>query len=393
MDINDLLQKRGEIVEQMNKLLEKAESEKRDLNSEEQTSFDKMHQDQADLKIRADRMKTQDDLQKEIRSSHNDVPHKISIEDTKNPYANKDYLNAFDKYARIGKASLDHDYLNALQIGTDTEGGYITPEEFEKQIVEALQDINDIRKFATTITTASDRNIPIESALGVAEWTAEEGLYNESDAVFDRIILGAHKLTTIIKVSEELLQDAFFNLQGYLARNFGKRFGLAEEEAYINGDGNEKPTGILPDSQFGVDAGMATAIGADKLIDLFYSLKRMYRKKARWLMNDSTVKLIRKLKGEDQQYLWQPGLQADQPDRLLGRPLTTSDAMPVVAADNRSVVFGDLSYYTIADRSNTVMQRLNELYAANGQIGFRMFKRTEGKVILPEAFKHLLQSS
>ena len=110
------------------------------------------------------------------------------------------------------------------------------------------------------------------------------------------------------------------------------------------------------------------------------------------MMNDSTAKLIRKLKDGDSQYLWQPGLQAGQPDVLLGRPVVVSSAMPAATTGLKSVVFGDLSYYTIADRANTAVQRLNELYAANGQIGFRAFKRTEGKVTLSSAIKHLIQA-
>ena len=128
------------------------------------------------------------------------------------------------------------------------------------------------------------------------------------------------------------------------------------------------------------------------MIDLYHALGRPYRKNATWIMNDSTVKLIRQLKDSNGQYLWQPGLQAGQPDMILGRPLLTSSAAEAATTGLRSVLFGDLSYYTVADRSGSVLQRLNELYAANGQVGFRMFKRMDGKLTSSDAVKHLVQA-
>jgi HK97 family phage major capsid protein len=110
------------------------------------------------------------------------------------------------------------------------------------------------------------------------------------------------------------------------------------------------------------------------------------------MIHDSTAKLIRQLKDGDGQYIWQPGLTAGQPDVILGRPVVVSRAMPEATTGNKSVVFGDLSNYTIADRSGVAMQRLNELYAANGQVGFRAFMRTDGKVTLADGIKHLVQA-
>ncbi len=392
-DINDMIQERGSIVEQMNAVLATAENEERDLNSDEQIKFDAMQDDQASLKKRIDNQQRVIDMQSEI-DVVSSVPVKMSLTGggVKGVRATDEYKNAFDSYARQGGATVDGQVLNALQVGTDSEGGYVVPEEFETALVEAMQDINEIRSLVNVVQTASDRNIPVESTLGAAEWTSEEGTYNESDAAFGRVVLSAHKATTIIKISEELLQDSFFDMTSYLARNFGKRFGLAEEAAFINGDGSGKPTGITDSSSLGVTAAGASAITSDELIDLYYSLGRPYRGNARWILNDSTVKLVRKLKDGDSQYLWQPGLQAGQPDMLLGRPVVTSSASPEATTGLKSVLFGDLSYYTVADRSGAVLQRLNELYATNGQVGFRMNKRMDGKLTLSEAVKHLVQA-
>lgn len=393
--VAELLQKRGEVIHEMKAMLDAAESENRDLSGDEQAKYEAMNKDVDDMKARADRLERVDAVMSDLDTLRGQPsrPSIINDDDPKSPRASAAYRNGFDRYARVGKNGLTADVLNALQVGTDSEGGYIVPEEFETQIVEYLQDINELRSVVTVVSTASDRNIPVESSLGSAAWTAEEGAYTESDVAFSQTVLGSHKLGTIIKVSEELLQDAFFDVQTYLARNFAKRFGIAEESAFVNGDGSGKPTGIVGGSGEGVDAAAVDAITSDEIIDLFHSVPRQYRVNGTWLLNDSTVKLIRKLKDGDQQYLWQPGLQAGQPDLLLGRPVIASTAMPVAEASAKSVVFGDMSGYTVADRQGTVVQRLNELYAANGQVGFRSYKRMDGKMVDATGIKHLVQSA
>lgn len=131
----------------------------------------------------------------------------------------------------------------------------------------------------------------------------------------------------MIKVSEELLNDSVFPLESYISREFARRIGSKEEEAFFTGDGSGKPTGILAatgGAQVGVTTAGAAAITIEEVLDLFYSLKAPYRNKAVFVMNDSTVKAIRKLKDGNGQYLWQPSLQAGTPDTILNRPLYTS---------------------------------------------------------------------
>jgi len=392
MDINDILQKRGEVVAQMKHLNDSVEKEGRDFSSEEQTKFDAMDKDQIELKNRSDRMaKTEELFSASAHISSEPVRASVGSKFV-NPYSTEDYANSFNSYARKGKSVLDASVLNALQVGTDSEGGYIVPEEFDTQLIQTLLDYNEIRQYANVITTASDRNIPVEASKGVATWTAEEAAYTESDAAFGTLVLGAHKLSRIIKVSEELLQDAFFNVEGYLAANFGETFGTAEELAFVAGNGSGKPSGIVYGASAGITASGAAAITSDELIDLYHSLTRPYRANAVFLINDSTAKMVRKLKDSDGQYLWQQGLQAGQPDLILGRPVVCSEAMPAATTGQRSVIFGDMRNYTIADRTGSVIQRLNELYAANGQIGFRMYKRTEGKVTNSAGLKALTQA-
>jgi HK97 family phage major capsid protein len=392
---NKLLAERGQCIEAMRGLLNRAEAEGRDLSAEEQAEYGRYEARQTEIGNLAKRAERLGQIDAEVGQAVNAVS-KLAVKADKGDVSfrnSAEYKEALDVMLRRGgPAVIDPRVHNALQVGTDSEGGYVVPQEFEKQLLMALQDINEVRNWVNVISTASDRHIPVESTLGAAAWTAEEAAFNESDAAFSRITLNDYKATTIIKVSDELLRDSMFDLQSYLAGNFGKRFGILEEAAFVNGDGSSKPTGIVPGSSLGKTAAGAAAITADELIDLYHALSRPYRKNAVWMMADATAKMIRKLKDTTNQYLWQPGLQAGQPDTLFGRPVIVSDSMPAATTGLKSVVFGDLSYYTVADRQGVTVQRLNELYAATGQVGFRAYKRTDGKVTLSSAIKHLIQA-
>jgi HK97 family phage major capsid protein len=306
--------------------------------------------------------------------------------ETKTGRASDEYKEAFWKALR-NKHS--YDVQNALQIGTDSEGGYLVPDDFERTLIESLEQENIIRTLAHVVTTSfGDKKIPVVASKGTAAWTDEEAAMHESDDAFGSVTLGAHKLSTMIKVSEELLSDSVFNLEAYIAKEFARRTGSAEEEAFITGDGTGKPTGFLVTGEVGVTTA-GNAISMDEVIDFYHSLKEPYRKNAIFITNDATIKAIRKLKDGNGQYLWQPSVQAGQPDTILNRPLKTSGYVPAIAAGAKVLAFGDFSYYWIADRQGRSFQRLNELYAANGQVGFRATQRVDGKLILPEAVKVL----
>ena len=201
-------------------------------------------------------------------------------------------------------------------------------------------------------------------------------------------------MATLIKVSEELLNDSAFDLEGYFTKEFARRIGNAEEAAFLSGNGTGKPTGILAGvggAEIGITAASETAITADEIIDLFYSLKSPYRKNAIWVLNDSTIKAIRKLKDHNGQYLWQPALRDGEYDTILGKRIFTSPYAPEIGAGAKSIAFGDFSYYWIGDRQGVSFKRLNERFAETGQVGFIATKRVDAKLILPEAIKVLQQ--
>lgn len=315
--------------------------------------------------------------------------------ETKTGRASDDYKKAFWNVMRSKNPR--HDVLNSLSVGTDSEGGYLVPDEFERTLIQTLEEENVFRKLAKIIQTSSgDRKIPVVVTKGTAAWLDEGEEFDESDSVFGQTSIGAYKLGTMIKVSDELLNDSVFNLESYISTEFARRIGAKEEEAFLVGDADGKPTGIFNatgGAQLGITAGSATAITADEIIDLVYSLKAPYRKNAVFLMNDATVKAIRKLKDGQGQYLWQPSLTAGTPDTLLNRPVYTSAYAPIIEAGAKTIAFGDFGYYWIADRQGRSFKRLNELFATTGQVGFLASQRVDGKLILPEAVKTLQQKA
>ena len=371
------------------------------ISAEDEATYNKMEADVIALGKEIDRLEKQAILDAELNApTANPLTGKPATSklDNKMGRASDEYKKAFWNAMRTrAGAGLDTSVRNALQIGTDSEGGYLVPDEFERTLVEALKEENIFRRLANVITTASgDRKIPVVASKGTASWIDEEGAIPESDDSFGQVSIGAYKLGTMIKVSEELLNDSVFRLEPYISTEFSRRIGNKEEEAFFTGDGSGKPTGILAatgGAQLGVTTAGSTAITLDEVLDLFYSLKAPYRNKSVFIMNDSTVKVIRKLKDGQGQYLWQPSIQAGTPDTILNRPLYTSSYVPAIAAGAKTIAFGDFSYYWVADRQGRVFKRLNELFAVTGQVGFVATQRVDGKLILPEAIKVLQQKA
>lgn len=391
--ILELREKRAKLWDSAKAFLDSRRGENGLLSAEDTATYEKMEADVVNLGKEIERLERQAALDLELaKPTRAPITHKPSQhqEPEKTGRASGEYQAAFWKAMKSKTAFEVH---NALQVGTDSEGGYLVPDEFERTLVEALQEENIFRQLATIITTSSgDRKIPVVASKGTAAWVDEEGAIPESDDAFSQVSIGAYKLATMIKVSEELLNDSAFNLERYIAKEFARRIGAKEEEAFFIGDGSGKPTGIFHatgGAEVGLTAASSTAITFDEIMDLFYSLKSPYRKNAVFVTNDATVKAIRKLKDGSGQYLWQPSVTAGQPDTILNRPLKTSAYVPTIAAGAKTIAFGDFSYYWVADRQGRSFQRLNELFAVTGQVGFKATERVDGKLILPEAVKVL----
>lgn len=406
LDINELKQKRAKAIHEARSIIERAEADGRDLDAEEERQYNAYIEESNRLNKQIKRLEEVRRLQLSLEEAVDQAERPDPQEkrgnddytrraDPADPASTGEYRHAFWLYVRRDKTGMDIPEARALSVGTATAGGYLVPREFERRIIDKLNEVNVMRRLGTVIRTSGDRDIPVVSSHGSASWTGEAAAYTESDDSFTQVTLQAFKAATLIKVSEELLNDSAFDLENYIQNEFVRRISNLAESAYVNGDGTGKPTGVVQGASQGVvgAAGQTTSVTADDLIDLFHSLRPPYRQNAVWLMHDSTVKAISKLKDRNGQYLWQPGLQAGVPDRIKGRPVEVSEYMPEMAANAKSILFGDFSYYWIADRQGISFQRLNELYAGNGQVGFRGFLRTDGKLTLSEAIKYYQNSA
>ena len=317
------------------------------------------------------------------------------------PTATNEYNDAFWNMMR-GMNTME--VRDALSVGVDQNGGFTVPDEFERQLIQALEENNIFRSLAKTIhTNSGTRTIPIATDSGSASWIEEGAAIQESDMSFSQETLSAYKLGCMIKVSNELLNDSAFDIAAHIAQRFGVRFGNAEEDAFINGTGPSanpqttpsQPTGIL--TSLTPSAGNTTAnaqtVHFDNIYKLYYSLKSPYRRKAAFLCNETLLLQLMLIKDKNDNYIWRPGLEVGKPDTILGRPIYTSGYMPAITGNatqdkNKKVLlFGDFSYYWIADRQNRTLKRLNELYAVTDQVGFIGTQRVDGKLILPEAMQ------
>ncbi len=395
--ILELREKRAKIWEDAKAFLDQKRGQDGILAASDIEVYEKMEADVVNLGKEIDRLERQQTLDLEFSKPINTpiTGKPTGITESKTGRGSDEYAASF--WNAMRNKSLSFEITNALQIGSDSEGGYLVPDEFERTLVEGLEEENIFRTLAKVITTASgDRKIPVVATKGTASWIDEEGAVPESDDSFGQVSISAYKLGTMLKVSEELLNDSIFNLEAYIAKEFARRIGAKEEEAFFIGDGNGKPTGIFNatgGAQDGITAASATAITVDEIMDLFYALKSPYRKSATFILNDATVKAIRKLKDGNGNYIWQPSITAGTPDTILNRPVKTSAYVPNIAAGAKTIAFGDFSYYWVADRQGRSFKRLNELYATTGQVGFMATQRVDGKLILPEAIKTLKQKA
>lgn len=387
--IIELQEKRAKIWKQAKDFLDERQAKSDILSTEDNATYERMEKDVVDLGKEIDRLNKQAAIDNELNQpTTNAIVGAPTL--GKESGAKDQYDQSFWNMMR---GNVSANVMNALKEGSDSDGGYLVPDEFENQLIQKLHQENVLRSISHVIQTSSgDHKIPVVASEGTASWLDEEAAYTESNSSFGQVTLGAHKLGTLIKVSDELLNDSAFDLTNYISTEFARRLGDSEEEAFLTGNGTGRPTGILNDSngaKDGVTAAAADAITFDELIDLFYSLKEPYRKNAVFLMNDSTVKAVRKLKDQNGQYIWQPSVQLGTPDMILNRPVYTSQYMPALSAGNKVALFGDFSYYWIADRQGRTFKRLNELYAVNGQVGFLGSQRVDAKTILPEALTTL----
>ena len=375
----ELREKRARLWEGAKAFLDSHSDKDNKLSAEDAATYDKMEADVVALGKDIERMERQEAIDKELTK-----PTAQPIVNTPKATVPEKVGRASDDYRKAMISAIRSNFRNVsnvLQEGVDADGGYLVPEEMDSRLVDKLIEENILRNLGTKITTHGERKINIAATKPAASWIEEGEALSFGDATFDQIILDAHKLHVAIKVTEELLYDNAFQLESYIVDMFAKALSNAEEDAFLNGDGNHKPTGLLQTAEVRVTTSGNT-VTADEILSLVYSLKRPYRKEASFIVNDQTLAVIRKLKDSNQAYMWQPSYQMGEPDR-------TSPYVPTIAAGKVVLAFGDYSYYNIGDRVTRSLQELKELFARNGMVGFVMKDRVDGKLVLPEAVQTL----
>lgn len=383
MTITELMEKRRKVWETAKSFVDTHQNENGALSAEDTEAYGRMETEIQELTNAINRQTQMEQLDRELSKPVKEpitARPGMGVDEKKTGRASAEYKAAMLTAFRTNFRQIS----NVLQEGIDSNGGYLVPDEYDSRLIDTLNEENIMRRLGTTIRTSGEHKINIAGTKPAAAWIDEGEALTFSDATFSQLSLDAHKLHVAVKVTEELLYDSAFNLENYILTQFGRALANAEEDAFLNGDGTNKPLGLFAETGGGTVSKTVAAVGADDVIDLIYSLGRPYRKSASFIMNDKTIAGLRLLKDNNGQYLWQPSYQAGEPDRLLGYNIHTSAYAPT-----DKIAFGDYSYYNIGDRGTRSFAELRELFAGNGMVGFVAKERVDGKLLLPEAVQIL----
>ena len=264
-------------------------------------------------------------------------------------------------------------------------GLYAMPNSAQNKYMAALEKESLFRNIGTVIKAyGSGYRIFAKDSNDLAQWVAENDAVPIYEGIDDFTIntVDSWKLAALVKMDEAFIHDASFDIENYLIKRFAKNFGRAEDNAFINGNGNEMPTGILNATGGAEIAASLDKITYDDVIGLYFSVKPEYRKNAVWLMNDKTALTLRTLKDSAGNYLWR-----DSDDTILGKKVLMSEFMPDADADAKPISFGDFSYYWVIGRSPIGVRTLSEKFAAIDQIGYLAYEFLDGKLVRSEAVK------
>lgn len=292
-----------------------------------------------------------------------------------------DYENHFWNVIRGKNGHKEH-----MNKGTDTAtGGYTLTPKGQDKYMAAVKREGLFRNIATDIKVYDARyNIKTVGGEDVAVWVPEGGVIPITDVMgdFGDIALDSHKLAVFLKLEEDFVKDATFNIEDYLVSRLAKNFGRAEDNGFINGTGTDMPTGILA-TDGGAEVGVtADAITYEDVVKLFFSVKPEYRKNGVWLMNDETALTLRTLKDEGGNYIWNHAN-----DTILGKKVCNSEFMPSAESGSKPIAFGDFSYYWIVNRRPVSVRTLVEQFAMVDCIGYLAYEFLDGKLVRPEAIK------
>ncbi|WP_166416363.1 phage major capsid protein [Cochlodiniinecator piscidefendens] len=309
------------------------------------------------------------------------------------------HQKAFGSYLRCG----DDDALRGLELegkamssAVSADGGYLVDPQTANTVKSVLNSTASLRSIASVVNVeATSYDVLIDRTDVGAGWANETAASAETDTPqIDRITIPLNELSALPKASQRLLDDAAFDIEGWLAGRIADKFSRAEAAAFVNGDGIDKPTGFLTHTSVaeaswswgnlgyiatGVDGDFDGASPADAIVDLVYALGAQYRANASFVMNSKTAGAVRKMKDADGRFLWSDGLAAGEPARLMGYPVLIAEDMPDIASDANAVAFGDFNAgYTIAERPD--LRVLRDPFSAKPHVLFYATKRVGGDV-------------
>lgn len=299
---------------------------------------------------------------------------------------------AFANFLRLGDNRMDAEETRALIVSDDSKGGFLAPAEFQAEIIRGIVEISPIRQAVRVgSTSAGSVILPKLTGRPTATWVGEDEERDETTMTYGQIEIPIHELACYIDVSLRLLEDSAINVESEISTELSQEFAVKENSAFSNGDGAKQPFGIqrVPGIAEIVN-GSASAVNADKLIGLMYAMPQQYRNNGSWLMNGTTLGIIRTLKDTQGNYLWQPSLQAGQPSTLLGRPVIEDPTMPDIANGTFPIMYGDFSKaYRVYDRVGMSVLRDPYTQARKGLVRFHARRRVGGGPVLAEALRKL----
>lgn len=297
------------------------------------------------------------------------------------------------------------DIRAAMSTTTGSEGGYTVATEFSRTLIEAMKLIGGVRSVASSIQTSAGAQMLFPTA----DATAEEGeivgqnvQVSVGETTFGQASLDVYKYSSkSIALPFELLQDSMFDIEAYINRLLSLRLGRIQARHQTTGTGTGQPRGIVTGSTLGKAGatGQTATVTYDDLVDLEHSVDPVYRIGARWMLHDSTLKATRKIKDDNGRPIFVPGYEQGNPggapDRLLGREIVINQYMPEMAAEAKSILFGDFSKYLIRDVMDLTLFRMTDsAYTLKGQVGFVGFQRSGGNLTdVGGAVKHYANSA
>ncbi len=429
--LKTLYEQRGQLATKIQEFADKINEEQRDFDAEEQSNWDQLNQDYDSLVNRIEATERAQLISDEIQQPadsptpvrQNSRPAETNAREDNTPAAptEEDRALAMQAWCRhqtgrdlderhqaavqrvgmpVSRRELEfqfHNYspaqyrqlareVRAQGTSIGSEGAHTIPQDFVSQLEAALLAYGGMRQVATVMRTASGNEMPWPTVNDTSNKGAridENTAVGEQDVSFGQVVFRAYKYTSkMVKVPVELLEDSAIDLVAYLSQAMGTRIARITNEEFTTGDGSAKPEGIVTGATEGKDAASSTALDPDEILDLIHSVDPAYRMQgASFMMNDSVVKAVRQLK-QDSEYVWQPGLQAGQPDRLFDFPVTVNQDMAGTIEQNaKTMLFGALQLYKIRDVAGFRLRRLQERYAESDQEAFVAFSRHDGHLL------------